>query len=67
VATFAELAAQWHPRPQEVALQVVCALDGLQLNWLRDPHLDLVQQWRIWAASYFQGFLARQWQGARAK
>jgi AcrR family transcriptional regulator len=67
VATFAELAAQWHPRPQEVGLQVVCALDGLQLNWLRDPHLDLVQQWRIWAASYFQGFVARQWQGVSAK
>jgi AcrR family transcriptional regulator len=57
VGTFAELAARWHPRPEEMALQVLCVLDGLQLNWLREPHLDLVQQWQVWAASYFQGFL----------
>jgi AcrR family transcriptional regulator len=57
VSAFAELAAQWHPEPEEMALQVVCALDGLQLNWLRDPQVDLVREWRVWAANYFRGFL----------
>jgi hypothetical protein len=58
VGTFAQLAALWHPNPEELGLQVVSALDGLQLNWLRDPHLDLVEQWRIWATNYLGGFLA---------
>jgi len=57
VETFAQLAALWHPNPGELGLQVVCALDGLQLNWLRDPHLDLVEQWRTWAANYLGSFL----------
>jgi AcrR family transcriptional regulator len=57
VETFAQLAAPWHPAPEELSLQVVCALDGLQLNWLRDPQLDLVQQWRTWAANYLGSFL----------
>jgi AcrR family transcriptional regulator len=56
VETFAQLAALWHPNPEELGLQVVSALDGLQLNWLRDPQLDLAQLWRTWAANYFSSF-----------
>jgi AcrR family transcriptional regulator len=50
VATLAELAQGWHPNPRQLGLQTVSFLDGLQLNWLRDPRIDLVEQWRIWAA-----------------
>jgi AcrR family transcriptional regulator len=50
VAILAELAGAWHPDPEQLALQTVCFLDGLQLHWLRDPQIDMVQQWRAWAA-----------------
>lgn len=49
IATLAELADGWHPDPDQLALQTVCFLDGLQLNWLRDPEIDMVRQWRDWA------------------
>lgn len=50
VATLAGLAEAWHPDPEHIALQTICVLDGLQLNWLRDPGVDMVRQWRTWAA-----------------
>jgi hypothetical protein len=53
ISTFAGLASSWHPDPGEVGYQVHCALDGLQLNWLRHPEFDLVTEWRVWAAHYF--------------
>jgi AcrR family transcriptional regulator len=50
VATLAALADAWHPDPEQLALQTVCVLEGLQLNWLHNPRIDMVRQWRIWAA-----------------
>ncbi|MFI7708907.1 TetR/AcrR family transcriptional regulator [Nonomuraea sp. NPDC049480] len=50
IATLAERAEAWHPEPEQLALQTISVLDGLQLHWLRDPTIDLVQQWRTWAA-----------------
>jgi AcrR family transcriptional regulator len=51
VATLAELTAAWHPDPEQLALQTVCFLEGLQLNWLLNPRIDMVRQWRAWATS----------------
>lgn len=53
IDAFASLAQSWHPDPQQLGFQVLCALDGLQINWLRDPDLDLLEQWRVWAKHYF--------------
>jgi len=53
VTILAELAGDWHPDPRRLGLQTVSFLDGLQLNWLRDPRIDLVAQWRSWAADVF--------------
>jgi AcrR family transcriptional regulator len=50
VVIFAELAEAWHPDPELLGLQTLCFLDGLQLHWLRDPDIDMVRQWRAWAA-----------------
>ncbi|WP_341977790.1 helix-turn-helix domain-containing protein [Microbacterium sp. LWO13-1.2] len=36
----------WHPRPEEFAIEVIAILDGLQISWLREPHLDLFELWR---------------------
>lgn len=32
--------------PERMARQVLAAMDGLQLQWLRDPNTDLVTEWR---------------------
>jgi AcrR family transcriptional regulator len=50
VATLAALADGWHPDPVQLALQTICVMEGLQLNWLHNPRIDMVRQWRIWAA-----------------
>lgn len=39
------LLSPWHPSPDAVALQILSAMDGLQLNWLRTPTIDLVAEW----------------------
>lgn len=57
VRAFARLAELWHDHPQQLGLEVLCALDGLQVNWLRDPRLDLLQMWRTWAGHYFSDLL----------
>lgn len=44
-AALAEGAKAWHPRPEEFAVEVLARLDGLQLQWLRDPSLDLAHLW----------------------
>lgn len=36
----------WHPRPEDFAIEVIAILDGLQISWLREPHLDLFDLWR---------------------
>ncbi|OLR92856.1 TetR family transcriptional regulator [Actinokineospora bangkokensis] len=49
--------ARGHPDPARLALQVVSAMDGLQVQWLRDPgdgpRCDLVAEWDALAARLF--------------
>jgi AcrR family transcriptional regulator len=44
--------------PQSIAVQLLSFMDGMQLNWLRDPSLDLWEHWTGFADAYFEG-LAR--------
>jgi len=30
-------------------------LDGLQLNWFRDPSIDFTAQWEAFAAHFYPG------------
>ncbi|MCA2219172.1 TetR/AcrR family transcriptional regulator [Jidongwangia harbinensis] len=39
----------WHPRPGVAAVELLAFLDGLQLNWLRDPGIDVIAQWEAFA------------------
>jgi AcrR family transcriptional regulator len=39
----------WHPRPALAAVQLLAFLDGLQLNWFRDPGIDFTAQWEAFA------------------
>jgi AcrR family transcriptional regulator len=39
----------WHPEPRRCAHQTLAFLDGLQLNWLRDPSIDLEVEWNAFA------------------
>jgi AcrR family transcriptional regulator len=48
-----DLATPWYPDPMELAIQVHSVLDGLQIVWLRDPSIDMVEHWRSWARHYF--------------
>ncbi|MGK9146040.1 TetR/AcrR family transcriptional regulator [Plantibacter flavus] len=41
-----DLASGWHAAPRAFAIEVLALLDGLQLQWLRDPTHDLVELWR---------------------
>ena len=34
-------AVSWHPDPDGFAIELLSFIDGLQLNWLRDPSIDL--------------------------
>jgi AcrR family transcriptional regulator len=43
----------WHPRPGLAATELLAFLDGLQLNWLRDPGIDFPAQWEIFADRFF--------------
>lgn len=43
---FAASIGSWHPRPEDFATEVIAVLDGLQISWLREPHLDLFELWR---------------------
>ena len=42
---LAEVAAPWHPAPDRLATSVLAFLDGIQIQWLRDPGVDLVAAW----------------------
>ena len=42
---FAASIGSWHPRPEMFATEVIAVLDGLQIAWLREPHLDLLELW----------------------
>ena len=39
----------WHPRPALAAVELLAFLDGLQLNWFRDPDIDFTAQWEAFA------------------
>ncbi|GGO22942.1 TetR family transcriptional regulator [Microbispora rosea subsp. aerata] len=43
----------WHPRPGQAAVDLLAFLDGLQLNWLRDPDIDFLAQWETFADRFF--------------
>lgn len=45
----------WHPRPGLAAVELLAFLDGLQLNWLRDPGIDYLAQWEAFADRFFAG------------
>ena len=48
------LAADTVPRPRELAAQVMAMMDGLQIQWLRDPETyDLVHSWEAAATRLF--------------
>jgi AcrR family transcriptional regulator len=43
----------WHPWPGGAAVELLAFLDGLQLNWLRDPEIDFLAQWEAFADRFF--------------
>lgn len=43
---LADAVRDWHPEPDSFGVQVLAQLDGLQLLWLRDRELDLLNLWR---------------------
>jgi AcrR family transcriptional regulator len=44
----------WHPNPTAAAVELLAFLDGLQLNWLRDPTIDVSSQWDLFADRFFR-------------
>jgi AcrR family transcriptional regulator len=44
----------WHPQPSIVAIQLLAFLDGLQLNWLRDPTIDFLAHWETFADGLYE-------------
>ncbi|WP_432991389.1 TetR/AcrR family transcriptional regulator [Dactylosporangium sp. CA-233914] len=54
--SLATLAKPVCDRPEALARQIMAAMDGLQLQWLRDPAgTDLVAMWREAEATLFAG------------
>lgn len=47
------LVEPWHPDPDRFAIQYLSFMDGLQLNWLRDPSIDFEAEWTTFADSLF--------------
>jgi len=43
----------WHPRPDLAAVELLSFLDGLQLNWLRDPGIGLLGPWETFADRFY--------------
>jgi len=41
-----DAAKSWHPAPEAFAVELLSFLDGLQLNWLRDPAIDPIAVWK---------------------
>lgn len=50
---LAQLAFAWHPTPDRAAVQALSFLDGVQLNWLRDPAIDVAEHWEVFADTLF--------------
>ncbi|WP_030442296.1 TetR/AcrR family transcriptional regulator [Actinoplanes subtropicus] len=44
------------PEPEALAVRIVAVMDGLQIQWLRNPgEIDLIAQWEASAAVLFAG------------
>jgi AcrR family transcriptional regulator len=60
VASFAALAAGLTDHPERLARRIVAMMDGLQMQWLREPGtIDLVEEWEAAAETLF-GAAARE-------
>jgi AcrR family transcriptional regulator len=58
---FAALAEGRTPDPLSLARQVMAVMDGLQIQWLRDPDAtDLVAEWQAVAGKLFAGLRAER-------
>ncbi|UQS23854.1 TetR/AcrR family transcriptional regulator [Amycolatopsis thermalba] len=56
LAEFTAMVTGRVPDPESLARQVMAVMDGLQIQWLRDPAgMDLVAEWRAAAARLFAG------------
>ena len=53
-AILTESLLLWHPSPATAAVELLAFLDGLQLNWLRDPTIDVRAQWELFADRFFR-------------
>jgi AcrR family transcriptional regulator len=54
VSSFTVLAEELTGRPELLARQIVALMDGVQLQWLRDPGaVDLVAEWEAAAETLF--------------
>jgi AcrR family transcriptional regulator len=59
-ASYAALAEQLTDRPEALARQVIAMMDGLQIQWLRNPETtDLVQEWEAAAEALFAPFMGQ--------
>ncbi|UGQ11368.1 TetR/AcrR family transcriptional regulator [Yinghuangia sp. ASG 101] len=52
-AMFERHILAWHPRPDLAAVELLSFLDGLQHHWLRDPGIDFLAQWEVFADRFF--------------
>ncbi|MFV2176757.1 TetR/AcrR family transcriptional regulator [Actinomadura sp. LOL_016] len=52
-AMFEHYLLAWHPRPDLAAVELLSFLDGLQTYWLRDPGIDFLAQWELFADRFF--------------
>jgi AcrR family transcriptional regulator len=56
-AAYAALAESITDRPEVLAREIMAMMDGLQIQWLRDPQAaDLVRAWEIAAETLFDRF-----------
>jgi AcrR family transcriptional regulator len=58
-AAYAALAERLTDRPELLARQIMAMMDGLQIQWLRNPQgTDLVREWETAAETLFARFAA---------
>jgi AcrR family transcriptional regulator len=50
---LAPLLAEFGPDPEGMAVEILAFMDGIQLNWLRDPELDIWARWTAFADRCF--------------
>ena len=53
-ALLARQVYAWHPEPDRAAVELLAFLDGLQLNWLRDPGIDFAAHWNAFADRFYR-------------